>query len=103
MLTPTYVNLNYFFYPIGNTPAVNFLRDQPSCEARSKELQAVKLLSIACGDPRNLLFSLWCEDGKGECSLPLPLPVMKLTRELVDAKCTIDFMCCDIEPAVLGA
>jgi len=46
---------------------------------------------------------LWCEDGKGECSLPLPLPVMKLTRELVDAKCTIDFMCCDIEPAVLGA
>lgn len=68
MLTPTYVNLQYFFYPIGNTPAVNFLRDRPLYDGPSKEIQTVKLLSIACGDPRNLLFSLWCEDGQGESS-----------------------------------
>ncbi len=65
MLTPTYVNLQYFFYPIGNTPAVNLLRDQPLGDAGSDQ-QTVRILSIACGDPRNLLFSLWCEDGQGK-------------------------------------
>lgn len=77
MLTPTYVNLQYFFYPIGNTPAVNFLCDQPLGDGNSKEPQTVKLLSIACGDPRNLLFSLWSEDGKSEFS---PLLILRVVR-----------------------
>lgn len=64
MLTPTYVNLHYWFYPIGNTPAVDLLEYQrlPCATAAGQEQQTVKVLSIACGDPRNLLYSLWCED-----------------------------------------
>ena len=79
MFSPTYVQLKYWFYPIGNTPAVNLLRDIPACHER----ETVKILALACGDPRNLLFSLWCEQGH-------------------NTKRTISFTCCDIEPAVLA-
>ena len=79
MYSPTYVQLKYWFYPIGNTPAVNLLRDVPASEAE----ETVKILSLACGDPRNVLFSLWCEQGH------------KTQR-------TVSFTCCDIEPAILA-
>ena len=79
MFSPTYVQLKYWFYPIGNTPAVNLLRDIPACQ----EEDTIRILSVACGDARNLLFSLWCEKGN-------------------NTKRTINFTCCDIEPAVLA-
>ena len=79
MFSPTYVQLKYWFYPIGNTPAVNLLRDVPACQGED----TIRILSVACGDARNLLFSLWCEKGN-------------------DSKRTLSFTCCDIEPAVLA-
>lgn len=79
MYSPTYVQLKYWFYPIGNTPAVNLLRDLPACQ---KE-ETTRILALACGDPRNVLFSLWCEQGH-------------------NTKRTVSFTCCDIEPAILA-
>ena len=81
MFTPTRVQLKYWFYPTGNTPAVNLLRDIPPSD--NKKEDKVNLLLLACGDPRNLLFSLWCEQGH-------------------DVKRNYVFTCCDIEPAVLA-
>ena len=60
MLVPTYVNRLCWFYPFGNTPAVNLLRD---VVPRGRE--RVKLLSLACGDSRSILFSLWSEAAYG--------------------------------------
>lgn len=74
MLTPTYVNLKSFFYPIGNTPAANLLRDY-------RPNDAVKILAIGCGDVRNILFTLWSNQ---------------------EAEYTFDFTACDSDPAVLG-
>ena len=79
MYSPTYVQLKYWFYPIGNTPAVNLLRDIPACDTE----ETVKILSLACGDPRSVLFSLWCEQGH-------------------NTQRTVSFTCCDIEPAILA-
>lgn len=79
MFSPTYVQLKYWFYPIGNTPAVNLLRDIPACQGE----ETIKILSLACGDPRNVLFSLWCEQGH-------------------NTQRTVSFTCCDIEPAILA-
>ena len=79
MFSPTYVQLKYWFYPVGNTPAVNLLRELPACQKQ----ETIKILSLACGDPRNILFSLWCEQGHNT------------TR-------TVSFTCCDIEPAILA-
>ena len=79
MFFPTYVQLKYWYYPIGNTPAVNLLRDISACEAE----ETIKILSLACGDPRNVLFSLWCEQGH-------------------NTQRTVSFTCCDIEPAILA-
>lgn len=79
MFSPTYVQLKYWFYPIGNTPAVNLLRDIPACQGE----ETIRILSLACGDPRSVLFSLWCERGH-------------------NTKRTVNFTCCDIEPAILA-
>ncbi|KAI4195574.1 MAG: hypothetical protein LQ346_003396 [Caloplaca aetnensis] len=45
-------------YPIGNTPAVNLLRDIPGSSGKE---ETIRVLCLACGDPRNILFSLWSE------------------------------------------
>ncbi|KAL8750845.1 MAG: hypothetical protein Q9184_006271, partial [Pyrenodesmia sp. 2 TL-2023] len=79
MLTPTYVQLKYWMYPIGNTPAVNLLRDIPGSTGKD---ETIRVLCLACGDPRNILFSLWSEQGQ-------------------DAKRLYHFTCCDLEPAIL--
>lgn len=79
MFVPIHVQLKYWFYPIGNTPAVNLLRDL----APADEQETVRFLALGCGDPRNVLFSLWCEQGH-------------------TTKRTLDFTCCDIEPAILA-
>lgn len=80
-----------FFYPIGNTAPVSLTRDLPP-EARAEALL------LGCGDPRNILFTLYNEKDVGTyrllrallCSLNL-----KIARQY-------DFTCCDNEPGVLG-
>ncbi|THW07839.1 hypothetical protein D6D03_02944 [Aureobasidium pullulans] len=78
MLTPTVVDLaKGHFYPFGNTPAVNFLRDY-----RPSNSDNVDILALGCGDARNLLFSLWSEHkGNG---------------------CKFNFTVCDLNPAVFA-
>jgi Domain of unknown function (DUF4470) len=71
MITNTYVSLREWFYPIGNTPAVNLLRDAPLYSTLTKEKQSIDLLLLACGDPRNILFSLFCRDGLRELAFLL--------------------------------
>lgn len=65
MLGATIVSLRYFFYPIGNTPAVNVLQDRARAAYGALEDGLVQVLLLACGDPRNLFFSLWCESDSG--------------------------------------
>ncbi|KAI9763494.1 MAG: hypothetical protein M1835_007803 [Candelina submexicana] len=81
MFTPTYINLRYWFYPTGNTPAVNLFRELPALTAEDNEDEAIKALLLACGDPRNVLFSLECESNSSR---------------------KFDITCCDLEPAVLA-
>jgi hypothetical protein len=77
MLIATNVTLRYWFYPIGNTPAVNLLRT-----TRCVPEESVKILCLACGDVRNVLFTLWSEPvTPGSC---------------------YEFTTCDSEPAVLA-
>jgi hypothetical protein len=71
MLGNTAVNLRYFFYPIGNTPAVNVLQHRFRSANGAADDEPVKALFLACGDPRNLLFSLWCESNSGMTSAKL--------------------------------
>lgn len=78
MLISTYVNLKSFFYPIGNTPAVNLLRD-----FRPPDKHTIEVLALACGDVRNVLFSLWSEGAQNTGS-------------------KFNFTMCDLGPAVLG-
>ncbi|CAE7201000.1 unnamed protein product, partial [Rhizoctonia solani] len=65
-----------FFYPIGNTAAISLTQDL------SPEQSAADILLLGCGDPRNILFTLYLDLTIG-------------TRKL-------DITCCDIEPAVLA-
>ncbi|KAI4100501.1 MAG: hypothetical protein L6R37_005452 [Teloschistes peruensis] len=58
MTTPTHIQMKYWMYPIGNTPAVNLLRDTP---ASSGKEEIIRILCLACGDPRSIFFTLWCE------------------------------------------
>lgn len=44
MITNTYVSLREWFYPIGNTPAVNLLRDAIPYPTLSQEKQKIELL-----------------------------------------------------------
>ena len=77
MLIPTHIRLKYWFYPIGNTPAVDLRRHSPlSSRGRTS------VLSLGCGDVRNVLFTLWTE------------------RATTDRSYT--FTTCDSEPAVLA-
>ena len=49
----------YFFYPIGNTSAVDLTRDiSPDAPA--------DLLLNPVGDARNVLYTLYCQDDHGE-------------------------------------
>ncbi|KAJ6502060.1 hypothetical protein C8R45DRAFT_861772 [Mycena sanguinolenta] len=64
-----------FFYAIGNTSAVSLARDVAPD-------QDLSLLLLGCGDPRNVLFTLFSEHETA-------------TRKL-------DFTCVDFEPAILA-
>ncbi|KAJ7311531.1 hypothetical protein DFH08DRAFT_452928 [Mycena albidolilacea] len=75
MAQPLYWPGKRYFYAIGNTSAVSLARDV----APDKD---ISLLLLGCGDPRNVLFTLFSEHDAA-------------TRKL-------DFTCVDFEPAVLG-
>ena len=69
MFYPTYIQLQYMFYLTGNTPAVNLLRHSRAWDSK----ETIHILLLACGDPRNILFSLWNEGGHGELTLEIPM------------------------------
>ncbi|KAI0739277.1 hypothetical protein C8Q80DRAFT_1222392 [Daedaleopsis nitida] len=75
MASPLVLPGKYFFYPLGNTSAVCLTRDiSPDASA--------DILLIPCGDPRNVLFTVFCES-------------QNVHRKL-------DFTCCDYDPGVLA-
>ncbi|KAI1290480.1 hypothetical protein F5Y03DRAFT_378356 [Xylaria venustula] len=51
MLTPAIVNIQSFFYPIGNTPAVSLTQSIPPGDPAD-------ILLLGCGDVRNILFTV---------------------------------------------
>ncbi|RDB24852.1 hypothetical protein Hypma_007901 [Hypsizygus marmoreus] len=65
----------YYFYPIGNTSAVCLTRDIAPDEPAD-------ILSLGCGDPRNVLYTIFSE----------PQPAIR----------KLDFTCCDFEPGILA-
>ncbi|PCH40852.1 hypothetical protein WOLCODRAFT_117801 [Wolfiporia cocos MD-104 SS10] len=65
----------HFFYPIGNTSAVCMTRDIAPEEPAN-------ILLLGCGDPRNVLYTIFCEPD---------------TRRRA-----LDVTCCDFDPGVLA-
>ncbi|KAI4244092.1 MAG: hypothetical protein LQ352_006916 [Teloschistes flavicans] len=61
MTSPTHIQMKYWIYPIGNTPAVNLLRDTPPFSGKD---EIIRILCLACGDPRSIFFTLWCEEDR---------------------------------------
>jgi hypothetical protein len=59
MFTPCRVQKEDSYFPIGNTPAKNLLRDGTVHSDTS-----TKVLCLGCGDVRNILFTLWSEPAK---------------------------------------
>lgn len=59
MYTPLYVQIEYWFYPTGNTPAV----DIPATAVGTED--TIHALLLGCADSRIVLFSLWNEQGYG--------------------------------------
>jgi Domain of unknown function (DUF4470) len=58
MYTPVYVDIVTFFYPIGNTPAVQLTRDLSYEEPAD-------ILTLGCGDVRNVLFTIYADQDSG--------------------------------------
>jgi hypothetical protein len=56
MLLPTVANRYGFFYAMGNTPAASLTR----CTPHGKD---AAILSLGCGDIRNILFTSYNEIG----------------------------------------
>lgn len=54
MLTPPYVNIVSFFYPLGNTPAICLTQDLHAGEE-------ARILLLGCGDVRNILFTCYAD------------------------------------------
>ncbi|OJJ43054.1 hypothetical protein ASPZODRAFT_19755 [Penicilliopsis zonata CBS 506.65] len=72
MFYPAVLSRLSFFYPVGNTPAVNLTQHIPSTKKAD-------LLLLGCGDVRNVLFTAY-----------------------MNASRSLDITCCDIEPATLA-
>ncbi|KAI5808996.1 hypothetical protein DFH27DRAFT_510162 [Peziza echinospora] len=75
MLHPAYINLTYYFHATSTTPATCLTQDIPP-------EQPANILLLSCGDPGNILFTLYNSDP--------------------DCGRVVDFTCCEIEPAVLA-
>ncbi|KAF8693846.1 hypothetical protein RHS03_08335, partial [Rhizoctonia solani] len=78
MSHPPFWIVKHFFYPIGNTAAVSLTQDL------SSEQYTADILLLGCGDPRNILFTLYSD-----------LTVGQTPRNF-------DVTRCDIEPAILA-
>ncbi|KPM40905.1 T-complex protein 1 subunit zeta [Neonectria ditissima] len=75
MLTPTVANRTSFLYAAGNTPATSLTKCVPHG-------QNAAVLSLGCGDLRNLLYTAYLETG---------LPQRKL-----------DVTCCDVDERIIA-
>ncbi|KAK6503241.1 hypothetical protein TWF481_008270 [Arthrobotrys musiformis] len=80
MSTPEFYDGHGFFYPTGNSPAINLVAHIPP------EVDA-QVLSLGCGDVRNILFTIFTEstDHSGG-----------------ELRKKYHFTCCDIEGAVIA-
>ncbi|KAJ3746220.1 hypothetical protein DFH05DRAFT_1394437 [Lentinula detonsa] len=75
MSQPLYWPGRYYFYGIGNTPTISLTRDlSPRTPAN--------ILLLGCGDPRNVLFTVYNEDYRSERHL--------------------DITCSDIDPGIIA-
>jgi hypothetical protein len=59
MFNPPVANYVSFFYALGNTPAVNLVRDLP-------QGSDADILLLGCGDVRNILFTAYALEGLRE-------------------------------------
>ena len=50
MSTPAFINIQSYFYPVGNTPAVSLTQALPPNVS-------AKVLLLGCGDLRHVLFT----------------------------------------------
>ncbi|KAF5003026.1 hypothetical protein FDECE_10409 [Fusarium decemcellulare] len=75
MLMPTVANKLGYFYAAGNTPATTLTRSLPQGQDGS-------ILSLGCGDLRNILYTSYIEKG---------FPQRKL-----------DFTCCDVDDKIIA-
>ncbi|KAK6361446.1 hypothetical protein TWF730_005174 [Orbilia blumenaviensis] len=83
MLHPTLFDSNGYFYPIGNSPAMNLVGHLPP------EIDA-EILLLGCGDVRNILFTIFTESPDAT------------NKNEVLAHRKYHFTCCDIEGAVIA-
>lgn len=85
------------FFPVGNTAPIcltNYL--PPEEDAR--------VLLLGCGDPRNILYTLY-ESGSDDSNSAFRRFLVFyyfLTIPFGTGKRKMDFTCCDYEPAILG-
>ena len=63
MLTPTVAHRFGWFYAVGNTPATNLARSVPHGEDAD-------ILTLGCGDLRNILYTAYVERGLGMAKCP---------------------------------
>ncbi|KAM0086557.1 hypothetical protein ACKRZS_000977 [Fusarium odoratissimum] len=91
MLTPTIAVKTSFLYAAGNTPATSLTRSVP-------QGQDVTVLSLGCGDLRNILYTTYLEKGLREYQSTFPHH-LKLIRS---AQRKIDFTCCDVVEKIVG-
>ncbi|KAK7537295.1 uncharacterized protein J3D65DRAFT_677291 [Phyllosticta citribraziliensis] len=82
MFPKRHARLRLYYNPLGNTPAVNLLRDLPKTVAAEPQPASVDVLSLEWGDPRSILFSLHAEG--------------------FDPQKRFNFTCCDSEPAIIA-
>jgi hypothetical protein len=69
-----------FFYPFGNTPAKSLLQHVSVCQ------ECARLLLLGCGDPRHLLYSVFCAQRAGGMA----------------ARQSLSLVMCDIVPSILA-
>lgn len=90
---PTYLPTKAYFYATGNTPAVDLLDSIPPQDDG-------RVLILGCGDPRNILHSVYTRGDPGKETSSLLLNHSLINRWEGDRR--LDVTCCDIEPAVIG-
>ncbi|KAG8532391.1 uncharacterized protein KY384_002876 [Bacidia gigantensis] len=96
MYPPFFPDRLHCWYPVGNTPAVDFFRTFGQNTA-----EAVKVLSLGCGDPRNILYSLHCERGFGKKANKIAKRWL-IALVATDICRKYEIYACDHEPAILG-